>query len=502
MGRLYLTTPIYYVNDVPHIGHAYTTVIADAVARWHRLAGDDTFFLTGTDEHGLKVQRAAEARGLEPRRHADATAQRFIEAWELLDISYDDFIRTTEPRHHLAVQAFLRKAYDNGHIELDSYEGLYCVACEGYYNESELTGGELCPIHGTPVEHLSEQNYFFRLSRFTQPLLDWYEANPDAVQPVAKRNEALGLIRGGLEDISISRTSLDWGVRVPWDEGHVFYVWYDALINYATAVGYGADEERFNTWWPAVRHIIGKDILRFHCVYWPAMCLAAGVDPPAHISVHGYLLVGGEKMSKTRLNQIAPADLVADFGVDGFRYHFLRDVPFGPDGDFSYEGMLARYNADLANNLGNLLSRVATVVARKCDGVAPAPRPDSPLAPVVAEVVAEVDAAWRRIAPSEALEATWRIVRDTNAMLEAAEPWRADPGPEVDGVMGDALEALRVVAILASPSIPRASAELWTRLGLTGRPEDNGLPEGVRWGGFPAGAKVMRGDPLFPRKQA
>ncbi|HZU71427.1 MAG TPA: methionine--tRNA ligase [Acidimicrobiales bacterium] len=501
MSRIFLTTPIYYVNDVPHIGHAYTTIIADAVARWHRLAGDEVFFLTGTDEHGLKVQRAAEAQGLSPHEHADRTAARFAEAWKLLEISYDDFIRTTEPRHHRAVQSFLQAVHDRGHIELSTYEGLYCVACEAYYNQADLLEGDRCPVHGVPVEFLSEQNYFFRLSRFQQPLLDWYAANPEAVQPEAKRNEALGIIRQGLEDVSITRTSIDWGVRVPWDEDHVFYVWYDALINYATAVGYGLDQERFERWWPAVHHLIGKDILRFHCVYWPALCLAAGIEPPRRISVHGYLLVGGEKMSKTRLNQIAPAELVTDFGVDGLRYHLLRDTPFGPDGDFSYEGMLARYNADLANNLGNLLSRVATVVARKCAGTGPRPRPDSPLAAVAGAAVAEADAAWRRIAPSEALDATWRIVRETNALLEATEPWRAEPGPEVDGVLGDALEALRIVAILACPAIPGACDELWRRIGLAGSPAEAGLSQ-AQWGGYPGGLEVLRGDPLFPRKQA
>jgi methionyl-tRNA synthetase len=498
VSRFYVTTPIYYVNDVPHIGHAYTTVTADALARWHRLLGDETWFLTGTDEHGLKVQRAAEAAGRSPAEHAAATSARFREAWELLDITYDDYIRTTEPRHRRAVQEFLRRVYDNGHIYKGRYEGLYCVACEAYYNESDLVDGN-CPIHGRPVEHLAEDNYFFRLSAFTQPLLDWYEAHPEAVQPDGKRNEALGIIRQGLEDVSISRTSTQWGVPVPWDDGHVFYVWYDALINYATAVGYGEDEARFKSWWPSAHHIIGKDILRFHCVYWPAMLLAAGEEPPHRINVHGFLLVGGEKMSKTRLNQIFPADLVADFGVDGFRHHFLRDAPFGPDGDFSYEGMVNRYNTDLANNLGNLLSRVATVVAKKCGGTGPAPRPDSPLAAVAADVLAETTRAWANVQPSVALEATWRLIREANAHLEANEPWKAEPGPEVDAVMGDALEVLRIVAILASPAVPRSTAEVWRRIGLPGSPDEQRLPEAAAWGGYPGGLPVEKGDPLFPR---
>ena len=500
MARFYVTTPIYYVNDAPHIGHAYTTVIADAVARWHRLAGDDVFFLTGTDEHGLKVARAAEANGLSPREQADRTSERFREAWKLLDIDYDEFIRTTEPRHYAAVQELLQRIYDRGDIELETYEGPYCVSCEGYYAEGELVDGK-CPIHLRPVEVLNEDNYFFKLSRYTQPLLDWYGANPEAVQPESKRNEALGLIRGGLRDISITRTSLTWGVPVPWDPGHVFYVWYDALINYATAVGYGTDRERFDAWWPSVHHLIGKDILRFHCVYWPAMLLSAGEQPPPRISVHGYLLLGGEKISKsgTQVGQIAPADLVADVGVDGVRHHLLHDVAFGPDGDFSFEGLVARYNSDLANNLGNLLSRVATVVHRRCGGVGPAPRADSPLAAVAAECVGTAAAAWAGVAPSDALDAAWRLVREANAYLEANEPWKAEAGPAVDAVLGDALEVLRIVTLLVSPAIPQSAAELWRRIGLPGAPDEQRVPDAAAWGLYPGGLRVEKGDPLFPR---
>jgi methionyl-tRNA synthetase len=288
-------------------------------------------------------------------------------------------------------------------------------------------------------------------------------------------------------------------VPLPWDPSHVTYVWYDALINYATAIGYGTDDERFATWWPSVHHLIGKDILRFHCVYWPAMLLAAGIDPPRQISVHGFLLVGGEKMSKTRLNQIAPAELVEDFGVDGFRHHFLRDTPFGPDGDFSYEAVVARYNSDLANNLGNLLSRVATVVGSKCGGTGPAPRADSPLAAVAAEVYDATAKAWASVQPSVALDATWRLIRETNALLESNEPWKAEPGPDVDAVLGDALEALRIVAILASPAVPRTSEEVWRRIGLDGAAAGQRLPEAAVWGAYPGGLAVEKGAPLFPR---
>ena len=506
--RFFLTTPIYYVNDAPHIGHAYTTVTADAISRWHRLLGDDVFFLTGTDEHGLKVAQSAEEAGITPQAQADRNAARFQEAWQLLEISNDDYIRTTEPRHHVAVQALLSKVKDNGDIELDTYVGPYCVSCEAYYKEAELVDGKFCPVHtGKEVSWLEEENWFFRLSRYQDRLVEWIEQDPSPIQPEGKRNEVLGFIRQGLDDVSVTRASLDWGVPVPWAPGQVFYVWYDALINYATAVGYGSDPERFAEWWPQATHLIGKEIIRFHCVYWPAILLAAGLEPPKRVQVHGWLLLGGEKLSKTvhgpaKLTDIAPARLVEDFGVDGYRYHFLRDVPLGADSDFSYERMVDRYNSDLANNLGNLLSRVATVVAKKCDGIGPAPTPDSPLASVAAEAYEATAAAWADFAPSVALEATWRLVREANAHVEANEPWKADPGPAVEAVLGDALEVLRIVAVLASPAVPNASAEIWRRIGLPGTPLDQVLPAAAAWGQYPGGLPVEKGTPLFPRLQA
>ncbi|MGH9264196.1 MAG: methionine--tRNA ligase [Acidimicrobiales bacterium] len=499
MPKFYATTPIYYVNDAPHIGHAYTTVIGDAVCRWHRLLGDDVLYLTGTDEYGLKNQQAAQAQGVHPQELADRNSKRFREAWDSLDIAYDDFIRTTEDRHRRAVQTFLQAVYDNGDIEQDTYEGLYCVSCEAYYTEDELVDGN-CPIHGRPVQRMQETNWFFRLSRYEGRLLDWYEAHPDAVIPATRRNEVLGFIRQGLQDISISRSSFDWGVPLPWDPAHVAWVWFDALPNYITAAGYGVDDEAFATWWPADYHLIGKDIIRFHAVYWPAMLMAAGLEPPRCVAAHGWLLVKGEKMSKTRLNQIAPAQLVDDFGVDPVRYHFLREVPFGPDGDFSYEGMVGRYNADLANNLGNLLSRVATVVGSKCGGVGPRPTADSPLAAVAERVYADAAAAWDRLSPSDGLEATWQLIREANAHLEANEPWKAEPGPAVDAVLGAAVEALRIVAVLSWPAVPNSSAEVWRRLGLPGSPGDQRLPEAAAWGGYPGGLPVEKGKPLFPRR--
>ncbi len=499
MSREFLTTPIYYVNARPHLGHAYTTIIGDAVARWHRLLGDDVHFLTGTDEHGLKIQQAADAAGKTPQELTDEIAPLFQQAWQSLNISNDDFIRTTEPRHRVGVQQLLQRCYDAGDIELGVYAGKYCVACEEYYTDDELLPGDLCPIHRISVEYFEEENYFFRLSRFQDRLLEWYAAHPGAIVPEFRGNEALGLIRGGLRDFSISRTSLTWGIPLPWDSKHVAYVWFDALANYITAVGYGTDDDRFQSWWPA-RHLIGKDIIRHHCVYWPAMLLSAGLEPPKGWAVGGWLLVGGEKMSKTQGNVVNPLDLVDEFGVDGFRYYVLAETTYGQDGDFTYEGLTNRYNGDLANNLGNLLSRVATVVGKKCDGIGPAPRADSPLADVAASAFAGAVAAWAEVQPSRALESTWSLLRATNAYLEANEPWKAEPGAAVDAVLGDALEALRIVVVLASPAMPETCQHVWERIGLDGKVADQRLPEAATWGAYPGGRAVTKGEPLFPRK--
>ncbi len=503
----YVTTPIYYVNDAPHIGHAYTTVHADVLARWRRLHGDDVLFLTGTDEHGLKVQRAAEERGVSPQEWADTTSARFRDAWAGLDITNDDYIRTTEDRHRASVQAFLQQVHDNGFIELATYEGLYCVACEAYYTEDELNPGPdgtwLCRVHDRPVEAVTEENYFFQLSRFEQPLLDHYEAHPEAVRPESKRNEVLGFIRQGLRDFSMSRTSITWGIPLPWDPEHVTYVWYDALINYATAVGYGTDAEQFAYRWPVQYHLIAKDILRFHAVYWPAMLMAAGLPLPECVYTHGYLLVGGEKMSKTKLNNIAPADLIPEFGSDGVRYHFVTDLRFGQDGDFSYEGMVARYNADLANNFGNLASRVLNMAVSYCGGVVPEVRAEGPLAAQAERALVAMEDAFTDLAYNDAFGAVWQLIRDANAYIEESQPWalhKAGDAEATEAVLGDCLEALRIVALLASPVIPRACAELWRRLGLPGTPEEALVPQDACWGAaVTAGNRLEKGPALFPR---
>ena len=499
MGTYYLTTPIYYVNARPHLGHAYTTIVGDALARWHRLLGDDVHFLTGTDEHGLKIQQAADAAGMTPQEFTDSIAPLFAQAWQRLNISHDDFIRTTEARHKAGVEKLLQACFDAGDIELDTYSGLYCVACEAYFTPDDLDDNN-CPIHKRPVEHVVEENYFFRLSRFEQRLLDFYAQHPHAVVPEHRVNEVIGFIKQGLQDFSVSRKTLTWGIPLPFDSSHVAYVWFDALANYITAIGYGTDDEMFNKWWPVNHHLIGKDIVRFHNVYWPAMLMSAGIEVPQGWAVGGWLLVGGEKMSKTQGNVVNPLDLVDEIGVDGFRYYVLADTVYGNDGDFTYEGLISRYNSDLANNLGNLAARIATVVEKKCGGLGTAPRPDSPLASIAQQCVSETSQHWDQVQPSRALEATWQLIRATNAHLENHEPWKSEPGPEVSAVMGDALEALRIVTILAFPAMPDTAREIWRRIGMTTDIENCRIATDTQWGLYPSGAPVVKGDPLFPRR--
>jgi len=508
MARFYITTPIYYVNDAPHVGHAYCTVNADAMARWHRLRGDETKFLTGTDEHGQKVADAAAKNGVSPQAWTDQTSARFREAWDALNVSYDDFIRTTEPRHRETVQKFLTAVYENGYIYKDTYSGLYCVSCEDYFT-SEASDEGKCPIHGRPLTEMEEENWFFRLSAFEDRLLEFYEAHPEFVTPHTKFNEAHAFIKGGLRDISITRSSIDWGITVPWDTKHVFYVWYDALINYLTAIGYGREDDEVADWWPVSHHLIGKEIIRFHCVWWPAMCMAAGIDPVSHVQVHGWLLVGGQKLSKTmaaeggvRLTDISPVLLTNEFGVDPVRYYLLRDTALGNDGDFSLEGIAARYNTDLANNLGNLVARVTTIVASKCDGVGPRPQADALLREAAETAVTATAAAWDRFAPHHALEATWGLIGATNAYLEQTAPWKLEAGDALRDVLGNALEAIRIVTVLASPAMPQVCDTIWNRIGLAGTPTDVDVATSTVWGQYQPVTAIEKGEPLFPRIKA
>ena len=512
-----ITTPIFYPSDVPHIGHGYTEVAADVLARWHRQAGDDTWLLTGTDEHGQKMLRTATANDMGPREWADRLVQ---QAWlpllETLDIANDDFIRTTQARHEQGVAAFVQRLYDTGFIEAGDYEGYYCVGCEEYKQTSELVPGSgryegqlVCAIHSIPVELLSERNYFFRMSQFTDRLLALYEERPDFVQPESARNEVVAFVKQGLADLSISRSSFDWGVQVPWDDRHVVYVWFDALLNYITAIGFDGDEATLHRRWPAV-HLVGKDILRFHAVIWPAMLMAAGLEVPRQVFAHGWLLVGGEKMSKSKLTGIAPSSITEVFGSDAFRYYFLRAIPFGQDGSFSWEDLAARYQAELANGFGNLGSRVIAMIGRYRDGVVPAAGEPSERDLGVREVVRtsalEADLAIERMAPHEAIAAIWRIVEELNGYLTLEEPWALAKQPEqadrLDTVLATAAEGLRALAVLLSPVMPKACGTLWRALGAEqalGLLADQPIRAAGDWGQLPAGTRTSPLEPLFPR---
>ena len=503
----FLTTPIYYVNDAPHIGHAYTTVAGDVLTRWHRQRGERVHFLTGTDEHGTKVERTAEAAGVTPQEWCDKLVEG---SWKpvltTIDAANDDFIRTTEPRHEKGVQRFWEVLREAGHCYASTYEGPYCVGCEEFKLPGDLLEGGLCPVHGTPVEMLSEENWFFRLSAFSDALLAHYEANPHAVQPDSARNEVVSFIKQGLQDISMSRSSVSWGVPLPWDTSQVVYVWFDALLNYATAVGYGTDEERFAQIWPADIHLVGKDILRFHAVYWPAMLLAAGLPLPGQVFAHGWLLVGGEKMSKSKLTGIAPSQIVDHFGSDAFRYYFLRAIPFGSDGSFSWEDMSARYKSELADQFGNLASRLTSMVERYRDGVLPAPVPNEALATALATASAAADAAIDTVDLQGAIEAVMGFVRVVNNYVTETEPWKlakdeAQAG-ELDAVLYSTAEALRAAAVLLNPVIPKACAVLWSSLGAEaslGPIGEQRLGAVATWGQLPGGARITKSDPLFPR---
>src|SRR3954454_9523613 len=476
-----ITTPIFYPSDVPHIGHGYTEVAADVLARWHRQAGDDTWLRTATDEHGQKMLRTATANDMGPPEWADKLVR---ESWlpllETLDIANDDFIRTTQPRHEAGVAAFVQRLYDTGFIEAGDYEGYYCVGCEEYKQTAELVAGTgkyegqlVCAIHSIPVELLSERNYFFRMSQFADRLLALYEERPDFVQPESARNEVVSFVRQGLSDLSISRSSFDWGIKVPWDESHVVYVWFDALLNYITAVGYGRDDEEFARRWPA-NHLVGKDILRFHAVIWPAMLMAAGLEVPRRVFGHGWLLVGGEKMSKSKLTGIAPTQITDTFGSDAFRYYFMRAINFGQDGSFSWEDLAARYQAELANGFGNLASRVIAMVTRYYEGIVPPAgdyqEADLAVQEVVRQAAADADAAITRLSIHDALTAIWRIVDEVNGYITEQEPWtlaRNDAKRERLGtVLYTAAEGLRALAVLLSPFIPGATEKLWEALGV------------------------------------
>jgi methionyl-tRNA synthetase len=505
MNPFYITTPIYYVNDVPHLGHAYTTIVADALARYQRSRGRKVFFATGTDEHGQKIEEAAAEQGMKPAQLADQVVARFRETWTNLNISHDDFIRTTEARHKLVVEKLWRRMADKDDIYLGEYEGLYCVGCEEYYTEGQLDADEKCPVHGTKVQHLKQPSYFFRMSKYQDALLEHFEKNPDFVQPEIRKNEILSFIKGGLRDLSISRTTFDWGIRTPDDPKHVIYVWLDALTNYLSVLG-DLDSENNEAFWPATVHLIGKDILRFHAVYWPTMLLSAGLPLPKQILAHGWWTINGQKMSKSLGNVVEPNTIAKDVGRDALRYFVLRETPLGSDGDFSHEGLIQRINSELGNDLGNLLNRSLAMAGRYCDGQVPA-LPESPTAVAEDKTLVELATAsaeqaakhFEACAPSRALEVIWELVRGTNKYIDSCAPYKLIKDPEqkarVGHIVANFLEALRWIAMMVDSIMPDKAAEMRHQLGM-GETQAS-WPES--WCGLTVGSQLVKGERLFPR---
>jgi methionyl-tRNA synthetase len=505
----YLTSAIYYVNDVPHVGHTYEIVACDVIARYRRARGERVFFLTGSDEHSQNVAKAAEERGLTPQAWTDEIVPQWQEVWRRLGISYDDWIRTSEPRHVERVQRFVQTLHDAGDVYLGTYEGPYCVSCEEFKQETELLDGDRCPVHGIPVQRLAEDNYFFRLSKYEDDLLRLYDEHPEFIQPGIRRNEVLSFVRGGLKDLSISRPAKVWGVPLPWDANHVVYVWVDALLNYITAVGYGADgpdAELFDRVWPADVHMIGKDITRFHAVIWPAMLMSAGQPVPVQVFAHGWLSFGGQKMSKTLGTGIPPADVLERFGQDAYRWYFLREVQFGQDGDFTWDSIAARYTSELANGLGNLASRVLAMTDSYFQGEVPEPssrETGDGLAAAGKDLAERFDAHMTALELTEGFAAVAEFVREANRYLVEVAPWNLAKDSARRQDLADclyrSLEALRIVALLVAAAMPEAAERLWVQLGIVEALEDHRLPQSGVWGGLEPGTKTARGEALFPR---
>lgn len=500
----YITTPIYYVNDAPHLGHAYTTILADVLARYHRLRGEPVYFLTGVDEHGQKVQNAVRKNAItDPQAYVDEMAERFKTTWKRLNIAYDDFIRTTEPRHVRVVQQVLQQLWDAGLIYRGEYQGWYCVSDERFWTEKDLVDG-CCPDCGRPVEHIAEDNYFFQMSRYQDWLVDYIERNPDFIQPAFRRNEVLGFLRRPLADLCISRSAsrLSWGIPLPFAPDYVTYVWFDALLNYVTAAGFGVDEDRFAAQWPQALHLIGKDILITHAVYWPTMLQAAGLPQPRRIFAHGWWVIGGTKMGKSLGNAVSPLDLVDIYGVDAFRYFIMRDMTPGLDADFDAERVDSRYTSDLANNLGNLLQRVVNMTYRYCGGCIPQPGPETAeeagLRALVEALPGQVFEQIDRLAVNTALSQIMDGLTAVNGYLERTAPWtqaKAGRAERVTAILYTAAEALRLISVLLSPVLTEKTREIFSRLGW----EDDQAGDGLAWGVLKPGSAVTAGDPLFPR---
>jgi methionyl-tRNA synthetase len=501
-NRFFLTTAIDYVNSRPHLGTAWEKIIADVIARYKRLCGIDTYFLMGNDEHSQNVFKKASDEGLSPLAYCDQMEREFRDTWRQLDISFDDFIRTTEARHRTGVTDLSRRIYDAGDIYDGLYEGWYCVGCEAFKQERDLVDGK-CPLHLTTPQWIKEKNYFFRLSKYQKPILDHFAAHPEFLQPEVRRNEILRLVEGGLEDISVSRAGQSWGIPLPFDSSSVAYVWFDALINYASAVGLGSDRAKFERWWPADLHIIGKDITRFHTVIWPAMLMSAGVALPRVVFGHGFMTFNGQRMSKTLGTVVDPSEAASRFGPDPLRLYLTKEITFGSDGDFSWERYDERYNVDLANNLGNLVSRVTAMAHRYCQGrLTPSRVGSGPLAGLGEQVAADYRRAMDALAPHEAVAAAYKLVDATNEFIASTAPWSLAKDPasadRLAQVLFDSAEAIRLVGVLLTPVMPASSAEILRRVGASA--EDLRLDRDGRWRA--EGERLLEQKaPLWPRRE-